>query len=165
MRQAVSIVFKSLVVVIIQTTLVHFLSFEGIFPDLVLIWIVYLAITEGQATAVTSGFALGLIVDMMSGKDGMLGLAALTGTTAGFVAGFFHDENRISSILVGYQFLLVVAVTSFVHSILYFFIFLQGTDTSVLDTLLSYGLPTTLYTTVVALLPMLVFSRRLSSTL
>jgi rod shape-determining protein MreD len=158
------IILASLGVVLAQTTLVRFLSIETIAPDLVLIWIVYLAITEGQSTSTTAGFVLGLLLDLLSGRDGMLGLAALTGTTAGFLAGYFYNENRITTTLGGYQFLLIVGVTSIIHASLYFLILLQGTDVGLAGTVFSYGLPTTLYTTAIAAVPMFVFSRKYAST-
>jgi hypothetical protein len=81
---------------------------------------------------------------------------------AGFAAGYFYNENKISQILGGYQFVLVVAVASIVHNVLYFIIFLQGTEVGWLDAVVLYGFPTTAYTAALALLPMFVFSRRSS---
>ena len=99
--------FISLGLVILQTTLVRFMAIETIVPDLLLIWIVAIALVEGQAAAITAGFILGLGIDLLSGHDGMLGLAALSKTVAGFVAGFFHDDNRVMPALGRYQFPLI----------------------------------------------------------
>jgi rod shape-determining protein MreD len=162
MRQSAGYIVLSILIVLLQTTLARYLAIETIAPDLLLIWVVYLALREGQTAATTAGFFLGLLFDLISGNDGMLGLAALCKTMAGFAAGYFYNENKISQILGGYQFVLVVAVASIVHNVLYFIIFLQGTEVGWLDAVVLYGFPTTVYTAALALLPMFAFSRRSS---
>ena len=162
MRQSSGYILLSILFVLLQTTIARYLAIENIAPDLLLIWVVYLALREGQSTATTAGFFLGLLFDLISGKDGMLGLAALCKTVAGFAAGYFYNENKIAQILGGYQFILVVTVASIVHNVLYFVIFLQGTEVGWLDAVVLYGFPTTVYTAALALLPMFVFSRRSS---
>jgi rod shape-determining protein MreD len=162
MRQTAGYILFSILLVLLQTTLVRYLAIETAAPDLLLIWVAYLALREGQSVGTTAGFFIGLLFDLMSGMDGMLGLAALTKTVAGFVAGYFYNENKIVQILGGYQFILVVAIASIVHNVLYFIIFLQGSEVGWFDAVVLYGLPTTLYTAALALLPMFVFSRRSS---
>jgi rod shape-determining protein MreD len=162
MRRSSGYILLSVLFVILQTTLARYLAIESIAPDLLLLWIVYLALREGQIAATTAGFFLGLLVDLISGRDGMLGLAALSKTVAGFVAGYFYNENKIMQMLGGYQFVLVVAIASIVHNVLYFIVLLQGTEVGWLDAVVFYGLPTTAYTAALALLPMFVFSRRAS---
>lgn len=162
MRQSAGYILLSILLVLLQTTLVRYLAIETVAPDLLLIWVVYLALREGQSAGTTAGFFIGLLFDLISGKDGVLGLAALCKTLAGFVAGYFYNENKILQILGGYQFILVVTVASIVHNVLYFIVFLQGSEVGWLDAVVLYGLPTTLYTAALALLPMFVFSRRSS---
>jgi rod shape-determining protein MreD len=162
MRQSAGYILLSILLVLLQTTLVRYLAVDTVAPDLLLIWVVYLALREGQNAGTTAGFFIGLLFDLISGKDGVLGLAALCKTLAGFVAGYFYNENKILQILGGYQFILVVTVASIVHNVLYFIVFLQGSEVGWLDAVVLYGLPTTLYTAALALLPMFVFSRRSS---
>ncbi|MDH3252022.1 MAG: rod shape-determining protein MreD [Ignavibacteria bacterium] len=153
-------VLLSLFVVVFQALAAHFLVIIDIVPDIVLLWIVYVAIREGQLAASTAGFLLGLVIDLLSGQDGMLGLATLSKTVAGFVAGYFHNESKTVQTLGGSRFIIAVAIVSFVHNGLYFVIFLQGTDIGWWNILFRYGVPTTFYTSVVALLPMFVFARK-----
>jgi hypothetical protein len=54
----------------------------------------------------------------------------------------------------------IVVIASVVHNILYFTIFLQGSDFGWFRAIAYYGAPTTLYTAALALLPMFVFARR-----
>ncbi len=165
MRQAIGFFLLSCLLVLLQTTLVRYLAIETVGPDIVLIWIVYLALREGQATATTAGFFLGLGVDLLSGSESMLGLAALSKTMAGFAAGFFHNENKVQQMLAGYQFPLITAVAALVHNILYFIVFLQGTDVGWLGAVTMYGLPSAAYTAALTLIPMFVFARRIRTQL
>jgi rod shape-determining protein MreD len=150
----------SILVVVAQALVSRFLVVVDIVPDLVLLWIVYIAIREGQLAATTAGFLLGLIIDLLSGQDGMLGLATVSKTVGGFVAGYFFSEGKAYQTLGGSRFIIAVAIVSVVHNGLYFVIFLQGTDIGWWDILFRYGIPTALYTTVVALVPMFVFARK-----
>lgn len=149
----------SLLFILLQTTLVRFVSVLDIVPDLPLLWIVYLGIRRGQIPATLAGFLIGLVLDLLSGADGLVGLGALTKTTGGFLAGFFYNETRTRQTLSGYGLLVAVFIVSLVHHALYFVILLQGIEMTVTQSFLRYGLPTTVYTTVAALLPMFVFAR------
>lgn len=150
----------SLAVLLLQTTLVPFLAVGTIVPDLVLIWIVTLGIARGHTTASTVGFFLGLGLDLLAGDDGMLGLSSLTKTVAGFLAGYTFNENKTKQNLGSAQFPLTIAVVSLVHNLLYFVIFLQGTDISWNDAIVRHGVPATAYTVLVSLIPMFILARR-----
>lgn len=149
----------SLLCLLVQTTIVPYIAITTITPDLILIWIIYVALVRGQIPAMTVGFLLGLLLDIVSGGDNMLGLSALAKTLAGFFAGYSYNENKIAQYLGGPQFPLVLIVISLVHNLFYFLIFLQGSDIPWSVALLHFGLPTTLYTAAVAVLPMFAFSR------
>jgi rod shape-determining protein MreD len=150
----------SLLIILLQSTLIPFVAIGTIVPDLVLLWIVFLAVTRGQIAATSAGFFLGLVMDLMSGNQGMLGLFALTKTVSGFLAGYAYSENRIQQTLAGGTFLLLCTAVALVHYLLYFLIFLQGSALSWDEGLVQYGLPSTAYTVAVGILPMLVFRRR-----
>jgi rod shape-determining protein MreD len=159
-RRTVYYILFSLLLVVMDSTLVKFLSIANIVPDILLIWIVYIAVHEGQIVGTTAGFGIGLAINLMSATDNMLGLAALAKTFAGFTAGYFYNENKTYNTLGGYQFIIIVAIASVVHNTLYFIIFLQGSGLSWMQSVLSYGIPTTVYTAAVALLPMFAFARK-----
>jgi rod shape-determining protein MreD len=160
MRRLIPDILISLLVLAVQTTLMPFLAIRGIIPDLLLIWIVYLAVRRGQVTGMLAGFLLGFAMDILAGADGMLGLAALAKAVAGFVAGYFYNENKIQQTLGGTMFLVAVGLSALLHNILYFLIFLQGTSLSVGSMMVQYGLPATLYAVAFALLPMFAFARK-----
>lgn len=160
MHRAITYTVVSLLILLLTTTLVRFLSVDQIVPDLILVWIVYIAIREGQIAGMCAGFILGLLVDLLSGPDGMTGLGALSKTIAGFLAGYFYNENKTLQTLGGYQFILAIGVVSLVHNVIYFLIFLQGTEMSWWKMIVAYGVPTTLYTAAVGLLPMFAIARK-----
>lgn len=159
MTRPIFIVLLSLLFLAVHSTVIPFLSIRDITPDILVIWIVYLAIREGQIAAMTAGFFLGLAADLLSGGDGMLGLSALAKTIAGFTAGFFHNANKTRQTLGGTMFLIAVGVAALLHHTLYFLIFLQGSGLDAWAMGFRYGLPATLYTVAVTLLPMFAFAR------
>jgi rod shape-determining protein MreD len=160
MARSLILLIISIVVLLAQTTVIPFIAVGTIVPDLVVIWIVYLGITRGQITASTAGFFLGFALDILAGEDGMLGLSSLTKAVAGFLAGFTFNENKTTQTLSSAQFPVIVAVVSLVHNLLYFVIFLQGTDISWDNAIVRHGIPSTVYTVLVALIPMFIIARR-----
>lgn len=159
MRRALGDIALSVLVLLVHTVLVKFLVVGDISPDLPLIWVVYIAIRRGQIAGTITGFLFGLVLDALGASEGMLGLAAFSKTLAGFIAGYFYNENKTMQTLGGYQFIVILAIASAVHNLCYFLIFLQGTTLGMGTVLLRYGLPTTLYTTAAGLIPMFGFSR------
>jgi len=65
--------------------------------------------------------------------------------------------------LGGYQFLLITALVSLVHNVIYFLLFLQGSGLVWSAMLMGHGIPATIYTVAVALLPMFAFARKVLS--
>jgi rod shape-determining protein MreD len=123
-----------------------------------LIWVIYTAVRRGQIEATITGFLVGLLQDLVATQ--LLGLAALSKTVAGFLAGYFFNENKTDQTLGTYQFLLIVGLGSLVHDLIYFTIFLQSTDVPLFLTIAEFSLATTAYTTVLSALPMFAFSRK-----
>ena len=150
----------SLMLVVLQTTIVRLFTLEGIIPDILIIWVAYLALTEGQLRGTVWGFSIGLCLDLLSGN--FLGLSAMSKTLCGFLCGYFYNENKMHLTLGSYRFLLIVLLASFLHNLLYFMIFTQGTDIRFWQVVMRFGITTTLYTATVSALPMFAFSRKLS---
>ncbi len=148
----------ALILIVIQTQIVRLLSLEGITPDILTIWIVYLALKNGQFAATIWGFAVGLLFDLTTGS--FIGLSALTKTVCGFTAGFFYSENKTPLTLGSYRYLVIVLIASLVQNTLYFLIYTQGSEIGLLRAVFQVGLATTFYTATLTLIPMFAFARR-----
>lgn len=142
----------------LQTTFIPFISLGGYLPDLLLLYLIYLALQRGQIEATISGFIIGVLQDIVTIK--FFGLAALAKTITGFVAGYFFNENTTEQTLGSYRFVLLVGICSIVHDLVYFTIFFQGSEGSMLVSTLELTLGMTLYTCVISVLPMFFFSRK-----
>jgi rod shape-determining protein MreD len=160
MRTTLIDIALTILFILLQTTLARYLAVGGLTPDLALIWIIYLALRRGQIAGTVAGFSTGLVLDLLSGNDGMLGLAALAKTAGGFTAGYFFNENKTLQTLGSYRFILIILSVSLVHNLIYFVIFLQGSDAHWWEAILLYGVPAAVYTAAVGLIPTFVFARR-----
>jgi len=148
----------TVVFVVLQTKVMGLLNLEGVTPDILTVWVVYIALKEGQLPATVWGFCIGLFSDLVTGN--FIGLSALAKTICGFTAGYFHNENKTSLTLASYRFLVVVLVASIVHNTAYFVLYTRGSDLGIVAAVFQYGLATTFYTTTLSLLPMFAFGRK-----
>jgi rod shape-determining protein MreD len=155
----------TLAVIILQTTVGQFLAIGGVQPDIALVWVVLISLRYGQVAGTAAGFLTGVLIDILGGTDSMVGLSALAKTMAGFLAGYFSNENKTVQTLGSYRFLLILALSSTVHQILYFTIFLQGSGIGVWHAIFFYGLPAACYAVAAGVVPMFIASRRISSQL
>jgi rod shape-determining protein MreD len=158
MEHYIRSILVALGLLLLQTTFLPFLSVGGFLPDIFLIWIVYIAITRGQMEAMITGFVAGLMQDAVTIQ--FFGLMALTKTIAGFIAGYFYNDNITEQTLGSYRFVLIVLLASFVHNIFFYGIFLQGIQDSVFLTMIEFSIASSLYTGVLGLLPMFTFVRK-----
>lgn len=160
MRPLLADIALVLAVVLLHTTVIPFIAIGDVVPDLPLLLVIVIAIRRGQIPGTLAGFFIGLALDLLSGADGVVGLSALTKTAAGFIAGYFYNENKTFQTLGGSQFLVIVLMAGAVHNVLYFVIFLQGSGFSWLWILLRYGLPALLYTAATGLVLMFWIGRK-----
>lgn len=147
-----------LILLLVQLNL-GYISVELVTPDLLVILTVFIALREGQFTGQIAGFVLGLTFDLISSD--IIGTNALSKTLAGFVAGYFYNEQLSLQESVGsFKFLGVVAIAALVHNVVYYFFYVQPTDLSFLTFFLRNGIAASLYTTVISVLVMLVAARK-----
>lgn len=145
--------------IILQKTFVSFIDVTEfrITPDLVIIGLVYVGIKKGKIPGSITGFAAGLVLDIFSFS--FIGLMALAKTVAGFVSGFFNNEQKIERYLNSYIFIIIVSICSLVNNSVYYLFYFQGTNLLPADIFIRYILPTTVYTALFAVFPVL-FARR-----
>jgi len=151
----------AILLLLVQTTFMPFVALGGILPDLFILWLVYIAVRRGQIEAMLTGFGAGLLQDVVSTK--FFGLAVLSKTVSSFAAGYFFNENTAEQTLGSYRYLSIVGLCSLLHNLIYFVIFLQGTEGPWLSSLIILCLSTTLYTVVVSVIPMFAFSQKFST--
>jgi rod shape-determining protein MreD len=150
-----------LVLFILQATFIPYVSISGYLPDIFLPWLIFLALRRGQIEATVYGFAVGLLQDATATR--FLGLAALSKTICCFVAGYFLNENTTEQTLGSYRYVLIVALCSFIHDVVYFTVFFQGVEGSLVVHVLQFSIASTVYTGVISILPMFAFSRKYST--
>ena len=84
MRFAVSAAF-TVAFVLLQSTWLHTIAFQGVIPDISLIAVIFIANRNGSVFGQSAGFAGGMVEDFLSLSP--LGFHALLKTVIGFLAG------------------------------------------------------------------------------
>ena len=148
----------ALVLVIVQVLASRFLTIGGAMPDLIVIYLAFVIIMRGQLIAEITGFVLGLALDILS--SGTLGAHALSLTLAGFLLGYFFDEELAKQRLRNWPFLLFVFAASVITNLVYYFFFTAGSGLSFINYATERGGLTTLYTVITAIVPMYYWSRQ-----
>jgi rod shape-determining protein MreD len=150
------IIYTVLVMVLslVQFSLLNFVEVQGITPDLLLILCAWISIREDRFVGTVAGFLIGLTLDIVSFD--LVGINAFTKTIVGFVAGSFHKEGKEMLILHGLKFLLIVFISSFIHNLIYFFFYIKLSNLTFLSFFMKYGVAFSFYTTVFAVIPMLI---------
>jgi rod shape-determining protein MreD len=97
--------------VVLQTTLAGFLVQGAMAVDLVLVVVVYVALTSGPVAGLLAGTVGGLVQDALS--SGILGMGGLTKTVVGFLAGRFGTQFIVTATVPRF---LVFAAASAAHA-------------------------------------------------
>lgn len=151
------IVLSGIVLFILQLLFAPLIGVFEFTPDLLIIWLVYIGIRRGHIEATIAGFAVGLLQDSVTTQ--FFGLAALSKSLAGFLAGYFFNESTSEQTLGSYRLLVATALVSLVHNIVYYGIFFQGREENLIISVFEMTVGITLYTSMLAILPMFAFSR------
>lgn len=99
--KAAGIILAIALALALQTTLARFLVRGTVAVDLVLVAVVYVALTSGPVTGLFAGTVAGLIQDAMS--SGIIGIGGLAKSVVGFLTG-----------IVGTQFIVTHSLPRFV---------------------------------------------------
>ncbi|MGD1007158.1 MAG: rod shape-determining protein MreD [Ignavibacteriaceae bacterium] len=143
---------------IIQTTVVPFISINGITPDLILIMLVFYTVRNGQVYGTILGFVYGFLFDLITGS--LLGSAMLSKTIAGFIAGYFSNENKREIYFKTYIFVLIVFLCSVVDLIINSFFSSIDLNTSIVLLLFEQGVLPGIYTALLSALIILFYPKR-----
>jgi rod shape-determining protein MreD len=92
--RAAGVILAVVVALALQTTLARFLVRGAIAVDLVLVAVVYVALTSGPATGLLAGTFAGLVQDALSSS--VIGIGGLAKTIVGFLAGVIGTQFIVS---------------------------------------------------------------------
>lgn len=135
---------------LLQITVVPLISIKGIIPDLLLIAVVYCAISFGQIYGTILGSVYGLLFDLITGS--LIGSTMLSKTVAGFVGGYFSSETRREKYLNTYAFALVVFICAICDSVIFSFFSAIDFNTTILNLLFNNALLPSVFTTAISLI-------------
>jgi rod shape-determining protein MreD len=142
--------------VILQLIVVPLIAIENVVPDLVTIVLVYFVLNLGQFYGTALGFAFGLLFDLVSG--GVFGSAMLSKTMAGFLTGYFYNENKIEYNTQTYLFIAILFIIASIESVI--FTALSSASPKALTVLLlTGGILPGLYSAAVSF-PVVIFKRK-----
>ena len=106
------LLFFGIAILLLQIVLSEFLSINGIRPDFILIYLVYVSVRLGSFSGLIFGFIIGLLSDSF-GVGSTFGLSSLTYTITGYFIGIFCSQNKkitsfqfylISVTIIGFHF-------------------------------------------------------------
>lgn len=137
------------VLLIVQLNLVPYIAIGSIIPDLILILLVYLTLKNGQLYGTVLGFMFGFFFDLFSG--GIIGAAMFSKTLAGFVTGYFFNENKIDISTSSFPFIIIVFLASSIDTFLYSVLPIKNLNIAALDFIFTSGFFPGFYTAVVSI--------------
>ena len=92
----IKIYIIGLIVLGIQILLSDFLSLNGVRPDFILIFLLYISVQQGSFKGILIGFTFGIFADLI-GVSTSFGLSPLTYTLTGYILGLLCHYNKIHS--------------------------------------------------------------------
>lgn len=145
-------------VVLVQLTVIPFVSIQGVVPNLLLIAVVFFSILYGQTFGTVTGATYGLLFDLISGN--LFGSNMLSLTVAGFIAGYFSGETRREKYLYTYSFTLVVLISALINAMIFSFFSVMDFNTNFLQALFNHALLPSIYTSIVSILVVIIPYKR-----
>ena len=113
--KAVGVVLGTLLALALQTTLNRYVGSGVLAVDLVLVVVVYVALTSGPETGLLTGAFAGLVQDALS-TTGLIGVGGLAKTFVGFLAGIVATQFIVTQPIPRF---VVFFAASMVHSVLF----------------------------------------------
>ena len=147
-----------LAVVLLQWLLAN-LRLWDVWPDVVLLYVAYLALRRGRVTGAVAGFSAGLAMDLLV-MPATLGINTVLKTLMGFVVGLFRSEQGDYLRLTPLQAFVGALVVAIVHNGLMTIVLALEQDTRTPFLVFGLWLGAALYTAVVALAGALFRGRR-----
>lgn len=143
---------------LLQTTLIPFISIWGVVPDLILILLVFYTLREGQIYGTVLGFVYGFFFDLITGS--LLGSTIISKTVSGFIAGYFTNENKLENYFKNYVFVFIVLLCSAVDSLIFSFFSTADLRVNIFMLFIEQGLLPGIYTSVISVLVVFFYPKR-----
>ena len=138
-----------LISILLQKFLDNFASLGSVAPQLVILFVIYLSLREGQLFGTVGGFAAGLVNDML--VTHFIGFTCFVGVFAGFISGFFYRESEVELAAKTLNYAWISAVTLFLTEIAALPIVAAG-ELKYFYVFLKFTIGTTVYTSVFAMI-------------
>ncbi len=92
-RRIATYVVLGILAIVVQKFFDDFASISSISPELVILFVVFVTLREGQMVGMEAGFVTGFLNDILSTH--FLGFTSFIAVVASFVAGFFYKEADV----------------------------------------------------------------------
>ena len=133
--------FYLIILLVVQSIFVPYLSIRGAVPDVLLIFLVYWGCRHDRFNGIILGFLTGFMQDMSG--DSVAGLFALSKSIACFVAASLtRNRYELNPNFLGF----VLFVTTLSHHLVCAFVEYLNISTGFLPSVLRYVIPSTFYT-------------------
>jgi len=142
----------------VQLVIVPFLSIGSVHPDILLIFVVYISLKEGQIKGTVAGFLSGLIFDLVSG--GVMGSGMFSKTLAAFIAGYFYKDSEQESHLNNITFSAIILLAGTIDSFFHTIFGVGGIKIGVFFLLFEYGFFPALFSAAISLPLVLIKQKR-----
>ncbi len=146
-----------LTAILLQKFLDNFAAIELISPQLVILFVVYVSLREGQLFGMCNGFITGFFHDLL--VTHFLGLTSFLAVIASFVAGFFYKESDVELAARTFNFTWISAISLFFSELAVLPIIVSG-ELDYLYMFLKFTIGTTIYTSVFAMMIVFAYGRR-----
>ncbi len=143
--------------ILLQKFLDNFAAINLVSPQLVILFVVYVALREGQLFGICNGFIAGFFHDLL--VTHFLGLTSFIAVIAAFVAGFFYKESDVELAAKTFNFTWISVVSLFISELAALPIVASG-ELNYLYIFLKFTIGTTVYTSVFAMIIVFINGRR-----
>lgn len=149
----------SLVLILINLTLIPLISIANIVPNVVLIYLILYSVKNGQISGTLFSFFIGFLFDVASG--GLIGSGMFSFTLVGFVAGYFYKEDYDEVFQNIKSFLFLIAISSLLYFSFYSILGISEIDKVNKFSFALYIVFSSIYTLVISLVIFVIPRNRL----
>lgn len=136
---------------IMQITIVPLLeAWEGI-PNLLLVFSVWIVITEGKLIGFISAFLLGIIYDIFTLQ--VIGVSSFAFLISALIASFFYKPDKLMIIFSRYNFVFIVFLCAFAANLIQNIFYVRLSQIDFWVSFVYKWLISTVYTSFVAIIP------------